>query len=108
MTRKRDLAGVHAALDALAEASVGDPKTMRDLLEAVLLVGRGLELDQALQRIVEVAAIGGERVGAGAALGAHHLQEGFDERATVHAGQSEGFRRSTGMRSVISPLFGFT
>lgn len=56
MTRKRDLAGVHAALDALAEASVGDPKTMRDLLEAVLLVGRGLELDQALQRIVEVAA----------------------------------------------------
>lgn len=56
MTRRRDLAGVHAALDALAEASVGDPKTMRDLLEALLLVGRGLELDQALQRIVEVAA----------------------------------------------------
>ncbi|ALG84553.1 GAF domain-containing sensor histidine kinase [Gordonia phthalatica] len=56
MTRRRDLAGVHAALDALADASVGDPTTMRDLLEAVLLVGRGLELDQALQRIAEVAA----------------------------------------------------
>ncbi|EGD55701.1 GAF domain-containing sensor histidine kinase [Gordonia neofelifaecis] len=56
MTRRRDLAEVHAALDALAHASVGDPTALRDLLEAVLLVGRGLELDQALQRIVEVAA----------------------------------------------------
>ncbi|MGB3698897.1 MAG: GAF domain-containing protein [Gordonia sp. (in: high G+C Gram-positive bacteria)] len=56
MTRRRDLAEVHAALDALAHASVEDPTALRDLLEAVLLVGRGLELDQALQRIVEVAA----------------------------------------------------
>lgn len=56
MTRRRDLAGIHAALDALADASFGDPTTMRDLLEAVLLVGRGLELDHALQRIAEVAA----------------------------------------------------
>lgn len=56
MSHRRDLAEVHAALDALASASVDDPAALRDLLEAVLLVGRGLELDQALQRIVEVAA----------------------------------------------------
>ncbi|MGB3303858.1 GAF domain-containing protein [Gordonia sp. (in: high G+C Gram-positive bacteria)] len=56
MSHRRDLAEVHAALDALASASVDDPTALRDLLEAVILVGHGLELDQALQRIVEVAA----------------------------------------------------
>ena len=56
MTRKRDLAEVHAALDALASASIDDPTALRDLLESVLVVSQGLELDQALQRIVDVAA----------------------------------------------------
>lgn len=44
------------ALDALAEHGVDDPAILRDLLEAVLVVGQGLDLDRALQRIVEVAS----------------------------------------------------
>ena len=46
---------VTKALDALASHGVDNPDILRDLLEAVLLVGQGLELDHALQRIVEVA-----------------------------------------------------
>ncbi|MDL9936286.1 GAF domain-containing protein [Gordonia sp. ABSL1-1] len=43
------------ALDALAEYGADDPTLLRELLEAVLVVGQGLDLDDALQRIVEVA-----------------------------------------------------
>ena len=43
------------ALDTLAEQGVDDPVLLRELLEAVLVVGQGVELDRALQRIVEVA-----------------------------------------------------
>lgn len=46
---------VRTTLDALADTDIADPEKLRDLLEAVLVVGLGLELDQALQRIVEVA-----------------------------------------------------
>ncbi|MEP9391550.1 GAF domain-containing protein [Gordonia sp. VNK1] len=46
---------LRAVLDALLEYGVDDPDILRDLLEAVLVVGQGLELDRALQRIVEVA-----------------------------------------------------
>ncbi|MBM7367607.1 GAF domain-containing sensor histidine kinase [Gordonia hydrophobica] len=92
MTRRRDLAGVHAALDALADATVGDPTTMRDLLEAVLLVGRGLELDQALQRIAEVAAD---------ALAARYCAVGvrgpeLSLQAFVHTGISPEIRATMG------------
>ncbi|WAC55130.1 GAF domain-containing sensor histidine kinase [Gordonia sp. SL306] len=48
--------GLDDALDALARHGVDDPAVLRELLEAVLVVGQGLELDQALQRIVEVAS----------------------------------------------------
>ncbi|MEE4022769.1 GAF domain-containing sensor histidine kinase [Gordonia sp. PKS22-38] len=44
------------ALGALERQGVDDPAVLRDLLEAVLVVGRGLDLDNALQRIVEVAS----------------------------------------------------
>ena len=47
---------VRTAVDALATKDAGDQAALRDLLEAVLLVGQGIELDQALQRIVEIAA----------------------------------------------------
>lgn len=47
---------VRAAVDALAANDGNDPTALRDVLEAVLLVGQGLELDAALQRIVDVAA----------------------------------------------------
>ncbi|MFZ2242127.1 MAG: GAF domain-containing protein [Gordonia amarae] len=43
------------ALDALTKHGGDDPRLLRDLLDAVLVVGQGLELDEALQRIVEVA-----------------------------------------------------
>ncbi|MFT4088357.1 MAG: GAF domain-containing sensor histidine kinase [Gordonia sp. (in: high G+C Gram-positive bacteria)] len=46
---------LRTALDALT-ASETDPAVLRDLMEAVLLVGQGLDLDHALQRIVKVAA----------------------------------------------------
>lgn len=42
------LAGVVGRID--------DPEQLRELLDAVLVVGQGLDLDQALQRIVDVAA----------------------------------------------------
>ncbi|MFW0796322.1 GAF domain-containing sensor histidine kinase [Gordonia sp. CPCC 205515] len=48
--------GLTDALDALAAHGADDPAILRDLLEAVLVVGQGLELDHALQRIVEVAS----------------------------------------------------
>lgn len=48
-------AALRTALDALTEQHT-DPKVLRDLLEAVLSVGQGLDLDDALQRITEVAA----------------------------------------------------
>lgn len=48
--------GLTDALDALAAHGADDPAVLRDLLEAVLVVGQGLELDHALQRIVEVAS----------------------------------------------------
>ncbi|MFW0790279.1 GAF domain-containing protein [Gordonia sp. CPCC 205333] len=35
---------------------IDDPRQLRELLDAVLVVGRGLDLDEALQRIVDVAA----------------------------------------------------
>lgn len=44
-----------SALDALSERGEDDTATLRSLLEAVLQVGRGLDLDEALQRIVDVA-----------------------------------------------------
>jgi GAF domain-containing protein len=47
---------VRTAVDALAAKDGNDPTALRDVLEAVLLVGQGLELDLALQRIVDVAA----------------------------------------------------
>ncbi|MFT4125848.1 MAG: GAF domain-containing protein [Gordonia sp. (in: high G+C Gram-positive bacteria)] len=43
------------ALEALAAHGVEDPDILRELLEAVLVVGQGVDLDRALQRIVEVA-----------------------------------------------------
>lgn len=46
---------VNAALNALSAQGGDSPKILRDLLEAVLVVGQGLDLDDALQRIVEVA-----------------------------------------------------
>lgn len=49
-------ADLRAALDALTEHGRSDPAVLRDLLEAVLVLGQGLELSQALQRIVDVAA----------------------------------------------------
>ncbi|MFZ2511483.1 MAG: GAF domain-containing protein [Gordonia sp. (in: high G+C Gram-positive bacteria)] len=48
-------AALAAALDALT-AQHTDPKVLRELLEAVLLVGQGLDLNESLQRITEVAA----------------------------------------------------
>lgn len=48
-------AALRTALDALTEQQT-DPTVLRDLLEAVLLVGQGLDLNEALQRITEVAA----------------------------------------------------
>lgn len=51
----RSSAALRTALDALTEQNT-DPKVLRELLEAVLLVGQGLDLDEALQRITEVAA----------------------------------------------------
>ncbi|MGV9712410.1 GAF domain-containing protein [Gordonia sp. NPDC003424] len=48
--------GLADALDALAAHGADDPAILRDLLEAVLVVGQGLELDHALQRIVEMAS----------------------------------------------------
>ena len=57
--------GLSEALDALARHGVDDPRVLSDLLEAVLVVGRGLELDRALQRIVDVASqVVGARYGA--------------------------------------------
>lgn len=53
MIRPGDTLG--SVLDALLEHGVNDPDILRDLLEAVLVVGQGLELDEALQRIIEVA-----------------------------------------------------
>lgn len=48
--------GLGDALDALAAHGEENPAILRDLLEAVLVVGQGLELDEALQRIVEMAS----------------------------------------------------
>lgn len=57
--------GLSEALDALARHGVDDPEVLSDLLEAVLVVGRGLDLDRALQRIVDVASqVVGARYGA--------------------------------------------
>ncbi|MEZ5211297.1 GAF domain-containing sensor histidine kinase [Gordonia sp. PP30] len=46
---------LRTALDALTDEQ-SDPAVLRELLEAVLLVGQGLDLADALQRIVDVAA----------------------------------------------------
>ncbi|MEE3850632.1 GAF domain-containing sensor histidine kinase [Gordonia sp. LSe1-13] len=48
--------GLSEALDSLTRHGIDDPAMLRSLLEAVLVVGRGLDLDRALQRIVEVAS----------------------------------------------------
>ncbi|MGC4963855.1 GAF domain-containing protein [Gordonia sp. DT101] len=80
--------GVDEALDALARHGVDDPAVLRDLLEAVLVVGQGLELDQALQRIVEVAsAVVDARYGA---LGVRGPDGGLS--AFVYTGISESQR----------------
>lgn len=50
-----DQRALQTALDALTEQQT-DPRVLRQLMEAVLLVGQGLDLDEALQRIVEVGA----------------------------------------------------
>ena len=49
--------GLSEALDALARHGVDDPEVLSDLLEAVLVVGRGLDLDRALQRHVGFAEL---------------------------------------------------
>ncbi len=46
---------LHATLNTLARQSLR-PDKARDLLESVLVVSQGLDLDEALQRIVDVAA----------------------------------------------------
>ncbi|GED97648.1 sensor histidine kinase [Gordonia crocea] len=46
---------LHATLNTLARHSLR-PDKARDLLESVLVVSQGLDLDEALQRIVDVAA----------------------------------------------------
>ncbi|MYR05897.1 GAF domain-containing protein [Gordonia sp. SID5947] len=80
--------GLAEALDALARHGVDDPAILRDLLEAVLVVGQGLELDQALQRIVEVAtAVVDARYGA---LGVRGPDGGLS--AFVYTGISEAQR----------------
>ena len=38
--------GLRDALDAVARHGADDPSLMRDLLEAVLVVGQGLDLDE--------------------------------------------------------------
>lgn len=48
-------AALAEALDALTAQNT-DPTVLRELLEAVLLVGQGLDLNESLQRITEVAA----------------------------------------------------
>ena len=59
--------------------------------------------------ILEVAAVGLQRVGGGATLGAHHLEKGLDARRTSHCVVAGGgFSRSAGMRTVISPFLGST
>ncbi|GAA3690090.1 GAF domain-containing sensor histidine kinase [Gordonia hankookensis] len=80
--------GLDEALDALARHGVDDPAVLRDLLEAVLVVGQGLELDEALQRIVEVAsAVVDARYGA---LGVRGPDGGLS--AFVYTGISESQR----------------
>ena len=49
------LDNLHATLNTLARHSLR-PDKARDLLESVLVVSQGLDLDEALQRIVDVAA----------------------------------------------------
>ena len=65
-------------------------------------------------KILEVAAIGGERIGARAALGREHFQKRLEERrvagrpargATLAA---QGCSRSVGIRTLISRCFGST
>ncbi|MFT4201865.1 GAF domain-containing protein [Gordonia sp. (in: high G+C Gram-positive bacteria)] len=49
------LESLHSSLNTLARHSLR-PDKARDLLESVLIVSQGLDLDEALQRIVDVAA----------------------------------------------------
>lgn len=84
--------GLSDALDALAEHGSDDPSILRDLLEAVLVVGQGLDLDRALQRIVEVAAgVVGARYGA---LGVRGHDGGLS--AFVYTGITEAQRAEMG------------
>ncbi|WP_059039488.1 GAF domain-containing sensor histidine kinase [Gordonia desulfuricans] len=46
---------ISEALDALTAHGADKPEILRELLESVLVVGRGLDLDRALTRIIEVA-----------------------------------------------------
>ena len=75
-----------------------------------------------LGRVLQITAVGGKRVIAGASLGAHHFEEGLDARGGPHglacptgfagavpsAGAAFGLTFSTGMRTVISPSCGLT
>ncbi|QKT07077.1 GAF domain-containing protein [Gordonia sp. X0973] len=82
---------LHTTLNTLARHSLG-PEKARDLLESVLVVSQGLDLDQALQRIADVAA----RVldARYAALGVRAADGGL--RAFVHTGISPEVRATMG------------
>jgi signal transduction histidine kinase len=79
-------------LDALADHGADDPALLRELLEAVLVVGQGVELDRALQRIVEVAA--GLVDAQYGALGVRGPDGGLSE--FVHIGITESQRATMG------------
>ncbi|WP_439032671.1 GAF domain-containing protein [Gordonia terrae] len=79
-------------LDALADHGADDPALLRELLEAVLVVGQGVELDRALQRIVEVAA--GLVDAQYGALGVRGPDGGLSE--FVHIGITEPQRATMG------------
>lgn len=88
MTARR----LRETLDALAAHGADDPDLLRQLLEAVLVVGQGVELDRALQRIVEVAA--GLVDAQYGALGVRGPDGGLSE--FVHIGITEAQRATMG------------
>lgn len=99
MTTRR----LSGALDALTRHGVDDPDILRDLLEAVLVVGQGVELDQSLQRIVEVASeVLDARYGA---LGVRAPAGGLSE--FVHIGIDAAERDRMGHLPVGHGVLGF-
>src|SRR5690606_13006231 len=70
--------------------------------------GRGGEVaGNGFGGVVEVAAVAGQRILGGPALGAHHLQESVDAGGTVHC-DCFGASFSGGMRTESSACFGLT